>query len=189
VPRRKIDFVVGEYYHVYNRGNNRAEIFFDRDCYLFFLERFTEHVNSSFAAVVAYCLLPNHYHFLLQLKSTEFSDAMQAFGTSYTKAVNKRFDRVGPLFQGRFQAIHVDRDEYLVHLSRYIHLNPVVAQLVKQPLHWEMSSYAEYMGCREGLFVVRDSILKHFDTADAYRRFVEVDTSDAAISIEHLMLD
>lgn len=114
---------------------------------------------------------------------------MQSFGTSYTKAVNKRFDRVGPLFQGRFQAINVDRDEYLAHLSRYIHLNPVVAGIVSQPLHWEFSSYPEYMACREGTLVSRDSILTHFETAEAYRRFVEFDNSDATISIEHLMLE
>ena len=65
--------------------------------------------------------MPNHYHLLVQLTDDDLSHSMQAFALAYTKAVNKRYNRVGPFFQGRFQAIHVDRDEYLLHLSRYIH--------------------------------------------------------------------
>jgi hypothetical protein len=75
---------------------------------------------------------------------------MQRFGVSYAKAINQRYDRVGSLFHGPFQAIHVDQEEYLVHLSRYIHLNPVAAGLVKRPEQWEFSSYLEYLGQRQG---------------------------------------
>ncbi len=68
--------------------------------------------------------MPNHYHLLVYLKTDRFSKLMQAFTLSYAKAINKRYQRVGSLFQGRFEAINVDREEYLLHLTRYIHLNP-----------------------------------------------------------------
>src|SRR6266403_698935 len=129
MPYREIPFRAGEYYHVYNRGNNRQRVFLERENYLFFLRRWRHHISSS-AQVICYCLMPNHYHFLIQLKADEFSEAMQAFTLSYTKALNKRYGRVGSVFQGRFRAIHVDGDPYLLHLSRYIHLNPLSAHLV-----------------------------------------------------------
>lgn len=75
---------------------------------------------------------------------------MMKLSVSYTKAINKRYGRVGSLFQGPFRAVHVDRNEYLLHLSRYIHLNPVTAGLVPQPEEWEFSSYREYIGLRNG---------------------------------------
>jgi len=86
--------------------------------------------------VVAYCLMPTHYHLLVLLKEAELSHRMQLFSISYTKAMNARYDRVGALFQGAFQAKHVNRNDYLVHLSRYIHLNPVLAGLVERPEDW-----------------------------------------------------
>jgi REP element-mobilizing transposase RayT len=85
--------------------------------------------------------MPNHYHFLVYLTDETLSDAMKSLSLSYTKAINQRFNRVGVLFQGRFQSIHVDRTDYLVNLSRYIHLNPVKAGLVQQAGEWEFSSY------------------------------------------------
>ena len=82
MPRRLPEFHQGELYHVYNRGANRAAIFLERDNYFFFLRRFREKVPAEHVTTLAYCLMPNHYHFLVQLKSTEFSERMQAFGTS-----------------------------------------------------------------------------------------------------------
>ncbi len=140
MPRRNITFAVGEHYHVYNRGNDRQPIFFERDNQRFFLRQLRTYVVDH-ADVLAYCLMPNHYHLLVRLTSDGYSSAMHRFGVSYVKAINRRHERVGALFQGRFRAIHVDREEYLVHLSRYIHLNPVVADLVDRPEHWEFSSW------------------------------------------------
>jgi len=119
MPRRKVDLINGEYYHIYNRGANRGAIFFERDHYLFFLRLFseklglrdfgnsksTDHPLTPSVTVLAYCLMPNHYHFLVRLESEMFPGGMQAFGTSFSKAINKQMGRVGPLFQGRFQAL------------------------------------------------------------------------------------
>ena len=205
MPRRAVPLVAGEYYHVYNRGNNRQRIFFERENYLFFLRRVRERLmgdcdpagvlNSGspeirqFCTIVAYCLMPNHYHLLVCPTDDHFSRHMQRFSISYTKAINKRYDRVGALFQGQFQPLHVDRNEYLLHLSRYIHLNPVQAGLVRQAQDWEFSSYREYAGLRQGILPRPDVVLSQFPNHDAYRRFVEsYEPADRNI-VSHLLFD
>ena len=150
MPRREVPLVAGQYYHVYNRGNNRGPIFFERENYAFFISRFRHHVADQHARVLAYVLMPNHYHFLLQPIDEGLSYAMQRFSISYTKAINERFDRVGCLFQGAFQAKLVDEEGYLLHLTRYLHLNPVRARLCMRPEEWEFSSYRDYVGLRAG---------------------------------------
>jgi REP element-mobilizing transposase RayT len=104
-----------------------------RENYLFFLHRLRRYLVPEHAQVLAYVLMSNHYHLLIQAVTDDLSHAMQLFGISYTKAINKRFGRTGTLFQGTFKAKLVDRDEYLLHLSRYLHLNPVQAGLVQSP--------------------------------------------------------
>ncbi len=150
MPRRTVPLVAGHYYHLYNRGNNRAPIFLEQANYAFFLRQLRTYVVPRDAHVIAYALMPNHYHLLIQAQTDDLSHAMQLFGISYTKAINKRFGRVGAVFQGAFRAKEVDRDEYLLHLSRYIHLNPVRAGLVRQPQEWAFSSYCDYVGVRNG---------------------------------------
>jgi REP element-mobilizing transposase RayT len=179
MPQRTVKLSPGEYYHLYNRGHNRERIFFERENYLFFLRRLRKYL-LPILDVVAYCLMPTHYHLLAHIKKTsevletsEVSRAMMRFSVSYTKAINKRYDRVGALFQGAFRAKHVDRDEYLVHLSRYIHLNPVASGLVERPEDWEFSSYREYVGLREGTLPKPDIVLSQFRSPEAYRAFVE----------------
>lgn len=189
MPRRETQLCIDEYYHVYNRGTNRERILFERENYRFFLKGLRAYISSKTASVLAYCLMPNHYHLLVRLLSSDFSETMQQFGTSFTKAINKRFDRAGPLFQSRFKAIHVEREEYLVHLSHYIHLNPVVAGLVKSPADWEFSSYREYAGLRDGNLPSPELILSVFPTRDIYRRFVETGSSAANPLIRDLLLD
>ena len=180
MPQRSISLVAGEYYHVYNRGNNRQDVFFERENYLFFLRRVrkylvgdTQETSEVWTTIIAYCLMPNHFHLLVCPHDDELSRRMQRFSISYTKAMNKRYDRVGSLFQGQFQAVLVDRNEYLLHLSRYLHLNPVEAGLVKRPGDWEFSSYRDYIGLRQGTLPMPDIILSQFPTPKAYQEFVE----------------
>ena len=172
MPQRNTDLCAGEYYHLYNRGHNRERICFERENYAFFLRRLRKYV-VPIADVVAYCLMPTHYHLLVLLKEADLSHRMQLLSISYTKAMNKRYDRVGSLFQGAFQAKHVDENNYLVHLSRYIHLNPVLGGLVERPEDWEFSSYREYIGMRDGTLPQPEIVLTQFPSAEAYREFVE----------------
>jgi hypothetical protein len=112
---------------------------------------------------------------------------MQPFGVSYTKAVNKQQGRVGPIFQGPFQAVQVSRDELLMHLSRYVHLNPVSAGLVTAPEAWAFSSYWDYVGLRQGTLPRPDDLLALFPSRQAYRAFVEADQDQSIIA--RMLLD
>jgi hypothetical protein len=116
--------------------------------------------------------MPNHYHFLVYLTDETLSDAMKSLSLSYTKAINQRFNRVGVLFQGRFHCIHVDQSDYLVNLSRYIHLNPVKAGLVQQAGEWEFSSYLEYAGLRRGTLPKTELIGGLIEGKLAYEQFL-----------------
>jgi REP element-mobilizing transposase RayT len=182
MPRPQRHLVPGEYYHLYNRGNNRQNIFFERENYLYFLKQFRHVVAEETVHVVAYCLMPNHYHLLVYLREDGLSKAMQRFTMSYTNAMNRRYGRCGSLFQGRFQTIHVDSDAYLLQLTRYIHLNPVRACLVQRPEEWEFSSYCDYVELRRGTLPQMGGVLKLVGSAEGYRRFVEAPSKGSGAS-------
>lgn len=179
MAKRKVTFSRGCYYHVYNRGSNRQLIFRERENYLFLLKRFGKHALEMSITVVAYCLMPNHYHFLLrQDGDVSISDLMQAIFNSYSKAFNKMYKRSGTLFEGPFKSIHVDKENYLIHLCRYIHRNPLEAGLVNNLEVWPFSNYLEWVGGRDGKLVDRDFLNAYFRTAEDYIEFVK-DLDDA----------
>ncbi len=183
-------FKAGQYYHIYNRGINRQPIFFCDENWGFFIKRLREYCSPEFIDMVAYCLMPTHYHLMVYLKTDELSSKiMQPFTISYTKAVNRQQERTGPVFEGRFKALLIDKDEYLLHLSRYIHLNPVIAGRVEYPAEWMFSSYRDYIGLRQGTFPKTDFILSQFSSRQMYAKFVESYVKDDRKRIEHLMMD
>jgi putative transposase len=183
MPRRQTPFVQGLYYHIYNRGNNRQSIFFQPENYLYFLGRVKKYI-VPLAKVVSYCLMPTHYHLLLRVeKTSEFSknsevysakvsNAMMRLSVSYTKAINKRFSRVGVLFQGKFQAKPIQTYSHLLNLCVYIHANPVKDGLVALPEDWIYSNYLEWLGQRDGTLVDREFIQEHFGSPDEYQELV-----------------
>lgn len=184
MPRRKAPFVPGQYYHFYNRGNNRQAIFFERENYLYFLKGIKKYLLPR-VEVLAYCLMPTHYHLLGRVNaqtsgflknpevlSAEVSQAMMRLGVSYTKAINKRFSRVGALLQGQFQAKPVQTHSHLLNLCVYIHANPVKDGLVASPEAWEFSNYLEWLGLRSGTLINRKFIEENFGTEEAYRQLV-----------------
>lgn len=196
MPRRDLPFQPGHYYHLYNRGNDRNPIFFERENYLHFLRLIRRHLIEQTLDVLAYCLMPNHYHLLVQCRTNTVSRAMMRLSVAYTKAMNRRYNRVGVLFQGQFQAIAVDSDEYLYHLTQYIHLNPVKAGLVAHPQDWEFSSYLDYAGLRSGTLPKLDVVQHQLTSEAAYQTFLKPDdqhlqamTRDFATNLKALMLD
>ena len=127
--------------------------------------------------------MPNHYHLLVYPLTDDFGNhVMQPFSVSYTKAINKRRKRTGPLFQGPYQGRLVDKDRYLLHLSRYIHLNPVSAGLVNQPEEWEFSSYRDYIGIRRAGITRPEIIIGYFKDLSGYVDFV-LSESEAGVDL------
>jgi REP element-mobilizing transposase RayT len=182
-------YAADQYYHIFNRGVNRQPIFFAQRNWTFFLQRLNEYFASDKAIIIAYGLMPNHYHLLVYVLDSAFSfSVMQPFVTSYTKAINKEQDRVGALFQGRFKGILVDSNDYLVHLSRYIHRNPVDAGLVARPADWVFSSYRDYIGLRQGKLPHPGIVLGQFSSPADYAAYVE-GTEQGYDPIAHLLFD
>jgi putative transposase len=134
------------FYHITARGNEKKAVFRntkDRERFRSYLESAAE----RYAAVIhTYCLLDNHYHLFLQTPAANLPQIMRHINGAYTTFFNKKHDRSGHLFQGRYKAILVEADEYAMELSRYIHLNPVRAGLVDSPAQYRWSSYAAYVG-------------------------------------------
>ncbi|MDX2214026.1 MAG: transposase [Oculatellaceae cyanobacterium bins.114] len=197
MPRRDLTFQSGCYYHLYSRGNNRQNIFFERENYFYFLRLLRRYLVERIFEILAYCLMPNHYHLLVYCKTNTITEGMRSLAQAYTQAVNRRYNRTGTLFQGRFQAKLVDREAYLHHLVQYIHLNPVKADMVKSPEEWEFSSYLEYAGLRNGTLPQTKTVRELLGSEAAYQLFLmEQQVSPrlmvrplADISMRSLMLD
>ncbi len=133
----------------------------------------TLNLNKKIVDIVCYCLMPNHFHFLLhQVKKGGITEFVSKISNSYTKYINTRSKRIGPLLQGDFKAVHVGTTEQLIHLSRYIHLNPIVAYLVKNLYSYQWSSYPEYVNLVSDEICDKKIILDQFKSPEEYRQFV-----------------
>jgi len=135
----------GAFYHIIQRGNDKKNIFVsdhDREKFLDYLDSLCAHYNTR---IHTYCLMDNHYHLTLETKEANLSKAMHYLNTSYTVYFNIKRKRSGHLFRGRYKAILVEANEYLHHLSRYIHLNPVRAGLTDNPINYAHSSYKYFV--------------------------------------------
>ena len=188
MPYRKSRFAAEEHYHVFNRGNNRQDVILEGDNYLLFLRLIRKYlVGSGVVALLAYCLMPNHYHLLLRLNIHDLAGAMQPMLLSYTKSLNNRYGRTGSLFQGRFKAVLVEREAHWRYLTAYIHRNPVEAGLARSAQAWPYSSYREYLGLRQGTLV--QPHLAWEGTPNEYRQFVEGFGAAGQGQIEHLVME
>jgi putative transposase len=173
MPYRGDAFVQDHYYHIYNRGAGRGLIFFNPGNYEHCLRLVKRYYDRYGVTVVAYCLMPNHYHFLLRQETDQpLSKFINVLFNAYVQAVNRQQDRKGTLFEGRFRHVWVDREEYLIHLCRYIHLNPVKAGLVAEIGDWPYSNYLEWIEQRAGTLKDDVFIRDRFPTPEAYQRFV-----------------
>jgi len=136
----------GAFYHIVQRGTERKSVFKeDKD-----KQRFLAYLETTFlryrSICHAYCLMDNHYHLIIETPGANITKIMHYLNTSYAVYFNTKYRRVGPLYQGRFKSIIVQADEYLHHLSRYIHLNPVRAKIDEDPVKYKWSSYNSYLG-------------------------------------------
>ena len=146
MPRpRRIQYE-GAVYHVTSRGNERRKIVQDDSDRRLFVRLLAEMTDRFGLLCHAWVLMDNHYHLLLETPAGNLSAAMKHFNAVYTQKYNRRHERVGHLFQGRFKAIHVEKEAYLKELCRYVVLNPVRAGMVRRPEDWKWSSYRATAG-------------------------------------------
>jgi putative transposase len=175
-------YVPEAYYHVYNRGVNKRRIFLDDQDYSVFLSLLKRYLSdedgpnkynityenlSSEVEVLAYCLMPNHVHLLIyQISPEGMTNLMRRVFTAYSMYFNKKYKRVGGLFQDAYKASHIDSDEYLQHISRYIHLNPT------EWTTWDFSSLDNYRGRKVTSWLNQQRILELFRSGEEYLSFL-----------------
>ncbi len=187
MPGRNVvkNYTEDTYYHVYNRGVEKRTIFLDEQDFRVFLNLLkrhlsenTQHDNRGIAyesysgkiELLAFCLMPNHFHLLFYLEKDVASvpELMRKIAGTYTTYFNKKYQRVGHLFQGVYKASVIDRDNYLQHISRYIHLNP------EDYKHWPFSSYPYYVGGAGADWLKTEKVLAIFDgQVKAYVEFID----------------
>jgi REP element-mobilizing transposase RayT len=171
--------------HVYNRGVDRQLLFFRPSDYEYFLLLVRESLARAQVSLLAYCLMPNHFHLALhQREAHAVSPFIQWFTRGYVRNVNRRRARTGHLFEGRFQARLVENAGDLLRLTRYIHLNPATAGLVRDPLQWERSSLREYAGLAATSLITPDRVLHAAGGRDAYLTFLREEPPASAPEVE-----
>jgi len=173
-PRVEIE---GGLYHVLSRGNNRQTIFHSPDDYGKFLSLLQEQKIKLPFFLYAYCLMSNHVHLLIERRKDDIGRIMHRVLTGYSQYYNRRYHKVGHLLQGRHKSILCQSERYLCELVRYIHLNPVRANVVKKPEDYEFSSHRYYLGLAASEIVDADPVLRHFSARKErarkeFRRFV-----------------
>ena len=197
MPSRNVlkPYTSNTYYHIYNRGVEKRQIFLDdQDCHVFlryiklylspldsikkqsasgFVKSRFVHLNmSQNVELVCFALMPNHIHLLVkQVSEDGIIKFMRSLSTSYVMYFNKKYKRTGSLFQGTYKGIVIPTDDYMQHLSGYIHRNPM--KITSNIDFLQYSSFPYYMEEREAEWLTKDSILQYFSTIQEYKEFVE----------------
>jgi putative transposase len=190
------EYQAGGYYHVYNRGVEKRNIFLDKQDYKTFLSYLKLYLSpplqgaslkekispsrqlknhSETIDLFSYCLMPNHFHLgIQQHPKTAITSFMRSLGTKYSTYFNKKYDRVGSLFQGHYRAVKITSDEQLIYLTKYIHLNP------KDIDNYPYSSYLNYLGKISQEWVNTSNILSRYSNSPCkkYKSFVKESDSD-----------
>lgn len=195
------------YYHLFNRGVDKREVFLDDSDYqraydtLFFytaeniLKRFSlssleekDFLKSSrdkLVSIISFCFMPNHFHVQVkEEKVSGLSTFISRFSNSYTRYFNLKYKRGGYLFQGKYKKTTIQTDEQLLHVSRYIHLNPLIGNLVSKLEEYRWFSYPEFLSLRKG-FCEKEIILSHFSSIQDYINFI-ADQANYARSLKML---
>ena len=194
------NFIKGGIYHIYNRGVEKRDIFLDQQDYnifLFYLKTYLTPPDNKKKIpfnilrlgpdfdlykninLLCYVLMPNHFHFLVkQISKDAVTELMKRLTNAYVKYFNDKYQRVGPLFQGRYRGVLVLKDEYFMYLSFYIHINPIELPEysdIKKLKNYSYSSYMDYIGKRNTSWVHKDYILNYIrkDKFTTYKKFTE----------------
>lgn len=190
MPDYHSQFSYGGYYHIFNRGNNGENIFLQHENYSFFLQQWSKYL-SPYSKPLAYCLMPNHFHFLIRIiedSTLDVSDDINGIienqfrklFSSYALAFNKRNRRTGSLFQKRFKRIEIDKDSYLTTIIQYIHHNPIHHGFSIGYKEWRFSSYNAVIS-DSATSVDRKAVLDWFGGRKAFLRFHEENLGYAGV--------
>jgi len=185
MPRRRRLFAPGLPYHVVARGNHRDAIFLHERDYRVYVRRMVRYRNRYGVGLFAYCLMPNHVHFLLRPAELPLGKFMQGLQQSYTQYFNRVYGEVGHLFQGRYKAFPCRHDGHLLAVLRYIHQNPVRARMVARVDEYTFSSHHDYLAGRRGPVVDADPLLRILGGRRAYRAFMLERTEERLPSSPH----
>jgi len=195
MPRRKLVLANGQTYHVFNKCIQGVEIFCKkRDTEIFLLatkyylqfkpsakfsvfrqqkSKYSINLKNKLVNLLAYCLMPNHFHLILtQIKTKGIEKFISRLTNSFSHYFNTKYNRKGSLFESSFKAVRIATEQQLIHLTRYIHLNPVTSYLVNNPINYPYSSYKTYIGKHKEDFVDDSVIRSIFSSRKEYKTFV-----------------
>jgi putative transposase len=207
MPSRNVikPHLINSWYHLYNRGINKQKIFLDSKDYFFFIKLLKHYLSPEFATnpitglfdpmnlskdikLASFTLMPNHFHLLVkQLTPNAITQLTMRIITTYVLYFNHKYQRIGPLFQGKLKGILIDTDSYLLHLSRYVHRNSISSSTTSLD-EYPYSSYPYFVGRKHAKWVKSELILDYFYSKatinqnmleKTYREFVENDNSDS----------
>ncbi|MDD2229724.1 MAG: transposase [Candidatus Cloacimonetes bacterium] len=185
---KSTDFIPANYYHIYNRAAQSLLLFKNAEDYQKCLSLMNRYMDSPDFSMVAFCLMPNHYHFFMhQNGECPIYMIMNKIWFSYSKYYNRKYGGKGSIFAGKTQHKHVDKDAYLLRLPAYIHQNPVTAELVSSPEQWEWSNYLEWVGLRDAQLCDFEIIRSYYDDESSYSEMMDVIASEK--QIKSYMLD
>ena len=209
MPNEK-NFVNQNYYHLYNRGVAKQKIFSEANDYIHLLKALGFYLDDTrktklseiskeefkiinitepkkpLVEILCFCLMPNHFHLLIkQLMDNGISTFVRRSLDSYTRYYNRKHDRVGPLFQGRFKSVPVESEEYILHLSRYIHLNPFSNKLIAEAKEYPWSSYKYYLRNQRIRICHPKFLIDLIGSTQEYHKFIE-DYKEYTQSLEEI---
>lgn len=175
--RKKLEWYPGAMYHVTARGNRRSDIFkeeIDYELYLKYMGEALSYYKDCYR-IISYCLMTNHVHIQIEAKEKPISFYIGRINNFYAKNFNNKYNYIGHLFQSRYNAELIEKDNYVLEASKYIHLNPVRANMVSDPQAYKWSSYSMYMGKEKEQLISSDYILSYFKNKDRklYKNYVE----------------
>jgi len=214
MARRKILFISGEIYHIFNRsvagipifkGKRESEIFLD--AIKFYLQpkpptkfsiyrksrpSFPLNLDQKIVTIINYCLMPNHFHLTLkQEMENGIKQFLHRISNSFAHYYSIKYKKRGHVFEDKYKAVRIETEEQLLHLSRYIHLNPVTSYLVEKPEEYPYSSYKTYLGKEKSDMIDSSYVLNHFSSLKEYQEFVlsQKDYQRTLSEIKHLVLE
>lgn len=147
------------FYHVFNRGINKQDIFLSKEDYSFFIKKLRDLKKKYDYSIYSFCLMPNHFHISIQTRKTPISKIMSSLITSYSMYFNRTHKHFGPVFQNRFKSILIENNSYFLKLSQYIYLNPVRGGLISDPLLYQYSSIREALG-KEPYSILDEDVIR-----------------------------